>query len=45
MVGGFHGMLLLSAKYSGSSILMGNQHMKGGSECPLKVRLFRLERW
>ena len=33
MVGGFHGMLLLSAKTFKISCLMGRHHVKGGSEC------------
>ena len=34
-VGGFHGMLLLSAKKNKICCLMGRHHMRGGSECHL----------
>ena len=37
MVGGFYGMLQLSAKHYSISCLMGRLHMKDDSECPLTV--------
>ena len=45
MVGGFHGMLLLSTKTFKISCQMGRHHMKEDLENHLKARLFRLERW
>ena len=44
MVGGFYGVLLLSAKHS-RSCLMGKHHVKGGSECPFTDQQYRLEQW
>ena len=44
MVGRFHGVLLLSAKYSGFT-LMGKHLTKGDPECPSTDQQYCLEQW
>ena len=44
MVGGFYGMLLLSAEHS-RSLVWWEQHMKGGLECLVTDQWYRLVQW
>ena len=45
MVGGLHGMLLLSAKHARSLVWWEDTMWKGGSECLLRDQWYRLEQW